>query len=71
MKRIDTSDPGEKVVNGYHVCEAVILGKNEKQPISVYSEIYSCKSEGFVKKNQYTMESIDTVINVLNRGYDE
>ena len=76
---IDASDPDKKVVNGYHVCEAVILGKNEKQPISVYSEIYSCKSEGFVSKNQYTMESIDTVINVLNRkcnmifdrGYDD
>ena len=76
---IDASDPDKKVVNGYHVCEAVILGKNEKQPISVYSKIYSCKSEGFVSKNQYTMESIDTVINVLNRkcnmifdrGYDD
>lgn len=64
---IDASDPDKKIVNGYHVCEAVILGKNEKQPFSVYSEIYSCKSDGFISKNQYTMESIDTVINVLNR----
>lgn len=76
---IDASDPDKKVVNGYHVCEAVILGKNEKQPISVYSEIYSCKSEEFVSKNQYTMESIDTVNKILNRkcnmifdrGYDD
>lgn len=76
---IDASDPDKKIVNGYHVCEAVILGKNEKQPISVYSEIYSCKSDGFVSKNKYTMESIDTVINVLkrkcnmvfDRGYDD
>lgn len=76
---IDASDPDKKVVNGYHVCEAVILGKEEKQPISVYSEIYSCRSKDFVSKNQYTMESIDTVINVLNRkcnmifdrGYDD
>lgn len=66
-------------MNWYHVCEAVILGKNEKQPISVYSKIYSCKSKEFVSKNQYTMESIDMVINVLNRkcnmifdrGYDD
>lgn len=76
---IDASDKEKKVVKGYHVCEAVILGKNEKQPISVYSEIYSCKSEGFVSKNEYTKESIDTVINVLkrkcnmvfDRGYDD
>lgn len=76
---IDASDPDKGIENGYHVCEAVILGKEEKQPISVYSEIYSCKSKNFVSKNQYTMESIDTVINILNRkcnmvfdrGYDD
>ncbi len=76
---IDASDSDKKVVNGYHVCEAVILGKKEKQPISVYSEIYSCKSKDFVSKNKYTIESIDTVINVLkrkcnmvfDRGYDD
>lgn len=76
---IDASDPDKKVVNGYHVCEAVILVKNDKQPISVYSEIYSCKSKDFVSKNKYTIESIDTVMNVLNRkcnmvfdrGYDD
>lgn len=76
---IDASDTDKKIVNGYHVCEAVILGKNEKQPFSVYSEIYSCQSKGFVSKNKYTMESIDTVISVLNRrcnmvfdrGYDD
>ncbi len=78
-KIIDASDPDKKIVKGYHVCEAVILGKKEKQPISVYSEIYSCKSKEFVSKNKYTMESIDTVMNVLNRkcnmifdrGYDD
>lgn len=76
---IDASDSDKSIVNGYHVCEAVILGKEEKQPISVYSEIYSCKSKDFISKNKYTMESIDTVINVLNRkcnmvfdrGYDD
>ena len=78
-KIIDASDSDKKVVIGYHVCEAVILGKDEKQPFSVYSEIYSCKSDGFVSKNKYTMESIDEVINVLkrksnmvfDRGYDD
>lgn len=76
---IDASDKDKKIVNGYHVCEAVILGKKEKQPFSVYSEIYSCKSKDFVSKNKYTMESIDTVIDVLkrksnmvfDRGYDD
>lgn len=75
---IDASSLNKEVVNGYHVCEAVILTEKEKQPISVYSEIYSCKSDGFVSKNKYTLESIDTVRNVLNRkcnmvfdrGYD-
>ena len=66
-KVIDASSSNKETVNGYHVCEAVILGKNEKQPFSVYSEIYSCKSKDFVSMNKYTTDSIDTVINVLNR----
>ena len=76
---IDASDPDKKIVNGYHVCEAVILGEKEKQPISVYSKIYSCKSSEFESKNKYTEESINTVIKVLkrksnmvfDRGYDD
>lgn len=76
---MDASDQEKKVVKGYHVCEAVILGNKEKQPFSVYSEIYSCKSDNFISKNKYTMESIDTVISVLkgksnmifDRGYDD
>ena len=76
---IDASDTDKKIVNGYHVCEAVILGEKEKQPFSVYSEIYSCQSDGFISKNKYTMESIDAVIEVLgrkcdmvfDRGYDD
>ena len=76
---IDASSEKKEVVKGYHVCEATILGEKEKQPFSVYSKIYSCKSESFVSMNQYTMESIQTVINVLNRkcnmifdrGYDD
>ncbi len=76
---MDASDPEKRVTKGYHVCEAVILSKKEKQPFSVYSEIYSCKSDNFISKNKYTMESIDTVIKVLkrksnmifDRGYDD
>ena len=78
-KVIDASSSNKETVNGYHVCEAEILGKNEKQQYSVYREIYSCKSKDFVSMNKYTTDSIDTVINVLNRkcnmvfdrGYDD
>lgn len=76
---VDASSPNKEVVNGYHVCEAVALGKNEKQPISLYSKIYSCQSEGFISMNNYTKESIDTVRKVFkrkcnmifDRGYDD
>jgi len=76
---IDASSTNKEIVSGYHVCEAVILGKNEKQPISAYSKIYSCKSKGFKSTNAYTNESIDAVketvnrpfIGVLDRGYDD
>ena len=55
------------------------LTEKEKQPISTYSKVYSCKSEGFKSKNNYTIESINSVIKVLNRqftgvfdrGYDD
>lgn len=32
---IDASSQDKRIVNGYHVCEATILTKNEKQPIIV------------------------------------
>ena len=76
---LDASSIKKEIVPGYHVCEAVVLTKNEKQPISLYSEIYSCKSNGFVSMNKYTKDSIDTVRNVVkrkcnmvfDRGYDD
>jgi uncharacterized protein (UPF0297 family) len=76
---IDASSQNKEVVKGYHICESVILTETEKQPISTYSKIYSCKSEEFKSKNTYTLESIDSVINVLqrtftgvfDRGYDQ
>lgn len=69
----------KKLVNGYHVCEAVVLTQNQAQPISVYSKIYSCKSESFKSMNVYTQESIKAVENVVgtqftgvfDRGYDD
>ena len=76
---IDASSQDKKIVNGYHVCEATILTKNEQQPISIYSKIYSCKSKDFQSKNTYTLESIkaveelagDRFTGVFDRGYDD
>lgn len=76
---IDASSENKKITKGYHVCEAVILTEKEKQAVSTYSKIYSCKSEEFISKNKYTIESINSVIKVLgrkftgvfDRGYDD
>ena len=76
---IDASSQDKRIVNGYHVCEATILTKNQKQPMSIYSQIYSCKSKNFISKNKYTMESIeaaekivgDNFTGVFDRGYDD
>lgn len=76
---IDASSQDKRIVNGYHVCEATILTKNEKQPLSIYSQIYSCKSENFESKNKYTTESIKAAeklvgsnfTGVFDRGYDD
>ena len=76
---IDASSQDKKITKGYHVCESVILTENEKQPISTYSKIYSCKSNNFKSKNNYTIESINSVIDILGRkftgvfdcGYDD
>lgn len=55
-----------------------MLTKNEKQPVSIYSQIYSTKSKDFISTNKYTEESIDKVIEVIgkftgifDRGYDD
>lgn len=76
---IDGSSQDKKIVNGYHVCEATVLSMNNKQPMSIYSKIYSCKSKNFVSKNTYTLESIKSAenmigekfIGVFDRGYDD
>ena len=76
---IDASSQNKEVVNGYHVCEAVVLTEKELQPVSVYSKVYSCKSKGFESTKTYTIESIKRVISLLqrkcnmvfDRGYDD
>ena len=76
---IDASSQDKKVTKGYHVCKATILTEKEKQLISVYSQIYSCKSKDFKSMNDYTFKSIEAAKKVLNRkfigvfdrGYDD
>ena len=76
---MDASSQDKKVTKGYHVCEATILTEKENQLISVYSQIYSCKSKDFKSMNDYTFKSIETAKKVLNRkfigvfdrGYDD
>jgi len=45
---MDGSSLAKEVKPGYHICEAIMLTKNEKQPVSIYSEIYSTKSKDFI-----------------------
>lgn len=76
---MDASSQDKRIVKGYHVCEATVLTKNEKQPMSIYSKIYSCKSKEFISKNAYTLESIKAAENIMgeqftgvfDRGYDD
>lgn len=66
---IDASSLDKKMTKGYHICEAVLLTEKEKQPVSVYSEVYSCKSKEFKSKNKYTLDSIDRVMKIIGRGF--
>lgn len=78
----DASSRQEKYVNGYHVCEIVGLSKNEYQPISLYSKIYSTESKDFkscpdetIKSEKYVIDKIREqkdakIIIVKDRGYD-
>ncbi len=64
----DASSKQEKYVNGYHVCEIVGLSKNEYQPISLYSKIYSTESKGFKSCPNETMKSEKYVVNKIRRN---
>lgn len=77
----DASSQVERIVSGYKVCEYVALSKNEKQPISLYSKLYSTVSKNFISENIETINGEEKVIKVLNeynrkpifirdRGYD-
>lgn len=74
----DASSLKDDIYPGYHVCEATVVTKNEKQPISLYSHIYSTESQGFQSMNDETLKSIQYVKSVIrnkvtfvcDRGYD-
>lgn len=75
---IDASDPKKEKKPGYPVVNAIVLGKNKKQPIPLYSRIVSTKDPKFESMNKYTLESIDKVYGaigkftgVFDRGYDD
>jgi len=75
----DGSADGVKIENGYWTIEATALSK-EKQPISLYSHIYSQAEENFVSQNTHTFHAIDASLAALmgkgtgtfvcDRGYD-
>lgn len=77
----DASSQIERIVSGYKVCEYVALSKNKKQPISLYSKLYSTTSKNFISENIETIDGEEKVIKVLkyynrkpifirDRGYD-
>ncbi len=75
---IDASDPKKEKKPGYSVINAVVLGKNKKQPIPIYSKIVSTKDPEFESMNTYTIESINKAYEgvgkftgVFDRGYDD
>ena len=75
----DASAIKETYKPGYHMCNAVVLTKNTKQPLPIYSKVYSSKSDTFESSNSETYKSIDAVRNclktkslmVFDRGYDD
>lgn len=75
---VDASDPKKEKKPGYPVVNAVVLGKNKKQPIPIYSRIVSTEDPEFKSMNTYTLESIDKAYQaigkftgVFDRGYDD
>ena len=63
----DASSKEDRYVNGYHVCEVVGLTKNEKQPVSLYSKIYSTETSGFISCPDETKKSEKEVISKLRK----
>jgi hypothetical protein len=67
-----------EIVDGYWYAGASALTSENKQPIPVYSRIYSTEEKGYVSNNAETIKSLEylsshfskTNIRALDRGYD-
>jgi hypothetical protein len=73
----DGSSKDKKIENGYHVTEVCALLDKEKQPVSLYSRIYSSISDDFISSNVETQNALLSVFRdfpdatyVFDRGYD-
>lgn len=77
----DGSSKNKNYEKGYHLTEIVGLTKKLKQPISIFSQIYSSTQKDFLSGNASLFEGMNKVIDLLNdrqqkgifihdRGYD-
>ena len=73
----DGSSPDKKIEKGYHVAEICALLDKGKQPVSLYSRIYSSESEDFISANAETQNALISVFRdfpdatyIFDRGYD-
>ncbi len=62
---------------GYHVAEATVLTRS-RQPVSIFSKIYSSDSAGYISQRDVTFDSIQQSLFyfehatfVMDRGYDD
>ncbi len=78
-KVIDGSSKDKKIINGYKVLEMTTVSRNTKQPITIYSKIYSARSKEYVSKNVILHNAIKSVVDaygnavtfVFDRGFDD
>ena len=73
----DGSSIQKKIEKGYHITEICAQLDKGKQPVSLYSHIYSSTSEDFVSSNTETQnalisgfESFPDATYIFDRGYD-
>ena len=67
-----------EIVDGYWYAGVSALSSEYKQPIPIYSRVYSTEEKGYVSNNTETLKSIEflsshfpkTNIRTLDRGYD-
>ena len=75
--RVHDGSTGE-IADGYWVAGVSALASGQKQPIPVYSRVYSSKEKGYISNNAETLKSLEflsshfpkTNIRALDRGYD-